>query len=73
VTALGVQSRSTAIVVNGTAYLVDFGAGVMRRAQGAYEKGVAALNPREIHVAFLTHLHQEDAARCGWARQWRRF
>jgi len=50
---------ATAIVVNGTAYLVDFGAGVMRRAQGAYEKGVAALNPPEIHVVFLTHLHQD--------------
>jgi ribonuclease BN (tRNA processing enzyme) len=50
---------ATAIVVNGTAYLVDFGAGVMRRAQGAYEKGVPALNPTEIHVAFLTHLHQD--------------
>jgi hypothetical protein len=49
---------ATAIVVNGTAYLVDFGAGVMRRAQGAYEKGVLALNPYEIHIAFLTHLHQ---------------
>jgi hypothetical protein len=29
---------ATAIIVNGRAYLVDFGAGVMRRAQGAYEK-----------------------------------
>ncbi|HEU5254632.1 MAG TPA: MBL fold metallo-hydrolase [Vicinamibacterales bacterium] len=48
---------ATAIVVNGTAYLVDFGAGVMRRAQGAYEKGVLALKPTEINVAFLTHLH----------------
>jgi ribonuclease BN (tRNA processing enzyme) len=50
---------ATAIVVNGMAYLVDFGAGVMRRAQGAYEKGVAALNPPDIHVVFLTHLHQD--------------
>ena len=43
---------ATAIVVNGTAYLVDFGAGVMRRAQGAYEKGVLALEPPKIRVAF---------------------
>jgi ribonuclease BN (tRNA processing enzyme) len=50
---------ATAIVVNRTAYLVDFGAGVMRRAQGAYEKGVTALKPTEIRVAFLTHLHQD--------------
>jgi ribonuclease BN (tRNA processing enzyme) len=50
---------ATAVVVNGTAYLVDFGAGVMRRAQGAYEKGVTALNPPDIRFAFLTHLHQD--------------
>jgi ribonuclease BN (tRNA processing enzyme) len=50
---------ATAIVANGTAYLVDFGAGVMRRAQGAYEKGVRALNPTDIRVVFLTHLHQD--------------
>jgi hypothetical protein len=31
---------ATAIVVNGTAYLVDFGAGVMRRAQGAFERAL---------------------------------
>jgi ribonuclease BN (tRNA processing enzyme) len=50
---------ATAIVVNGTAYLVDVGAGVMRRAQGAYLKGVEALEPPKIHVVFLTHLHQD--------------
>ena len=50
---------ATAIVVNGTAYLVDAGAGVMRRAEAAYEKGVLALNPPAIHVVFFTHLHQD--------------
>ena len=50
---------ATAIVVNGTPYLVDFGAGVMRRAQGAYEKGVEALKPPNIKIAFLTHFHQD--------------
>lgn len=50
---------ATAIVVNGTAYLVDAGAGVMRRAEGAYEKGLLALKPPEIHVVFFTHLHQD--------------
>lgn len=50
---------ATAIVVNGTAYLVDFGAGVVRRAQAAYEKGVLALTPPNIHVVFLTHLHAD--------------
>lgn len=50
---------ATAIVVNRTAYLIDAGAGVMRRAEGAYEKGVEALNPPNIHVVFFTHLHQD--------------
>ena len=50
---------ATAIVVNGTAYLIDAGAGVMRRAEAAYEKGVLPLNPPEIHVVFFTHLHQD--------------
>jgi len=50
---------ATAIVVNGTAYLIDAGAGVMRRAEGAYEKGVLALNPPAIGVVFFTHLHQD--------------
>lgn len=50
---------AAAIVVDGTAYLVDLGVGVMRRAQAAYEKGVLALDPPAIHVVFLTHLHQD--------------
>lgn len=50
---------ATAIVVNGTAYLVDAGAGVMRRAEGAYEEGVEALKPPNIHIVFFTHLHQD--------------
>ena len=67
---------ATAIVVNGTAYLVDFGAGVMRRAEGAYEKGIEALKPPNIHVAFLTHFHQDHTV--GYAdliyspNEWRR-
>jgi ribonuclease BN (tRNA processing enzyme) len=48
---------STAIVVNGTPYLVDFGPGVVRRAGAAYNKGVKALYPPNIRVAFLTHRH----------------
>src|SRR6266404_9923063 len=46
---------ATAIVVNGTPYLVDFGPGVVRRAGAAYQKGVKALWPPNIRVAFLTH------------------
>jgi ribonuclease BN (tRNA processing enzyme) len=48
---------ATAIVVNGTPYLVDFGPGVVRRAGAAYQKGVKALYPPNIRVAFLTHRH----------------
>ena len=36
---------ATAIVVNGTPYLIDFGPGVVRRAGAAYQKGVKALLP----------------------------
>ena len=36
---------ATAIVVNGTPYLVDFGPGVVRRAAAAYRKGVTEFGP----------------------------
>lgn len=48
---------ATAIVVNGTPYLIDFGPGVVRRAGAAYRKGVEGLYPPNIRVAFLTHRH----------------
>jgi len=51
---------ATAVVVNGAAYLVDFGAGVVRRAKSAViERGIAALEPTNIRVAFVTHLHHD--------------
>ena len=50
---------ATAVVVNGQAYLIDFGAGVMRRAAAAQQKGIAALNPINIRYAFVTHLHSD--------------
>jgi ribonuclease BN (tRNA processing enzyme) len=47
-------------VVNGTPYLVDFGPGVVRRAKAAViEKGVKALEPVNLRVAFATHLHSD--------------
>jgi ribonuclease BN (tRNA processing enzyme) len=52
----------TAIVVNGTAYLVDFGPGLVRRASAAYQKGVAALEDKNLRIAFLTHLHSDHTA-----------
>ena len=51
---------ATAIVANGTPYLVDFGPGVVRRAKAAViEKGVKALEPINLRVAFATHLHSD--------------
>ncbi len=51
---------ATAIVVNGTPYLVDIGAGVVRRAKSAaVERGIQALEPVNLRVAFVTHLHSD--------------
>jgi ribonuclease BN (tRNA processing enzyme) len=51
---------ATAIVVNGRAYLVDFGPGVVRRAKAAmFDKGITALEPTNLTVAFATHLHSD--------------
>jgi ribonuclease Z len=51
---------ATAIVVNDTPYLVDFGPGVVRRASAAFrDKGIAALDPLKLRVAFVTHLHSD--------------
>jgi ribonuclease Z len=51
---------ATAIVVDDVAYLVDFGPGVVRRASAAFRtKGIAALEPTKLRVAFVTHLHSD--------------
>lgn len=51
---------ATAVVVNGTPYLVDFGAGVVRRAKAAVlDRGIKALEPTNLRVAFVTHLHSD--------------
>src|SRR5262245_36160010 len=52
---------ATAIVVNDTPYLVDFGAGVIRRAAAAYRPGVTAFGADATNIthAFLTHLHSD--------------
>ena len=49
----------TAIVVNGTPYLVDIGTGVVRRAAAARNKGIKALEPTNLKIAFITHLHSD--------------
>ena len=49
----------TAIVVNGTPYLVDFGAGLVRRAAAARKKGVEGLEAKNLKIGFVTHLHAD--------------
>jgi ribonuclease BN (tRNA processing enzyme) len=54
---------ATAIVVNGSAYLIDFGPGVVRRAEAAVlDRGITALEPANLKVAFVTHLHSDHTA-----------
>lgn len=57
------SGSAVAVVVNGSAYLVDFGPGVVRRAAAAArDKKIAALVPSNIKVAFTTHLHSDHTA-----------
>jgi len=54
---------ATAIVVDDSAYLVDFGPGVVRRAKAAVlDRGIGALEPANLKVAFVTHLHSDHTA-----------
>ena len=53
---------ATAIIVDDTPYLVDFGPGVARRGAGAVAKGVKALRLSNIRVVFTTHLHADHTA-----------
>ncbi len=51
---------ATAVVAGGTAYLIDAGPGVVRRAAaGAIVSGLEALRPSNLRIAFLTHLHSD--------------
>jgi hypothetical protein len=48
---------ATAIVVDDSVYLVDFGPGVVRRAKAAVlYRHITALEPANLKVAFATHL-----------------
>jgi ribonuclease BN (tRNA processing enzyme) len=54
---------ATAIVVDDSAYLVDFGPGIVRRAEAAaLTRGIAAVQPGNLRVAFVTHLHSDHTA-----------
>jgi ribonuclease Z len=56
------SGAATAVVVNGTPYLVDFGPGVVRRIAAASQRDVAGLTVVNVRVAFLTHLHSDHTA-----------
>ncbi len=53
---------SSAIVVNDRAYIVDFGPGVVRQCSKAYFNGVDALHPKNLDIAFCTHLHSDHTS-----------
>lgn len=54
---------ATAIVVDDRAYLVDFGPGVIRRAESAaLNRGIGAVAPGNLKLAFVTHLHSDHTA-----------
>lgn len=54
---------ATAIVVDDRAYLVDFGPGVVRRAElAALRRRIPAVEPHNLKVAFVTHLHSDHTA-----------
>jgi ribonuclease BN (tRNA processing enzyme) len=54
---------ATAVVVDDNAYLVDFGPGVVRRAEAAALKNkIPAVEPGNLKVAFVTHLHSDHTA-----------
>jgi len=56
------SGAATAVVVNGTPYLFDFGPGVVRRIAAASQQGVKGLAVVSVRVAFLTHLHSDHTA-----------
>jgi ribonuclease BN (tRNA processing enzyme) len=56
------SGAATAVVVNGTPYLIDFGPGVVRRIAAASQKGVPGLSVVNVRVAFVTHLHSDHTA-----------
>ena len=53
---------ATAIVVNGSPYLVDFGPGVVGRAVAAFDAGVRGVAVEKLDIAFVTHLHSDHTS-----------
>ena len=58
---------ATAVVVNDTPYLVDFGPGVVRRAKAAVlGRGIKALEPTNLRVAFSALPPSTTRRRSSW-------
>ena len=53
------QGPALAILVNGSAYLVDAGSGIVRQATAAAKNGYPELKPPNLGRVFLTHLHSD--------------
>ena len=53
---------ATVIAIDDRAYLIDFGPGVVRRAEAVALRGVTAVEPGNLKVAFVTHLHSDHTA-----------
>jgi ribonuclease BN (tRNA processing enzyme) len=69
---------AVAVVVNGTAYVIDAGVGVVRRAEQARLAGIEALAADRLGLVFLTHLHSDhtiglpDLIHTGWVMERKR-
>src|SRR6478752_6218902 len=51
---------AVAVIVNGAAYLVDCGPGVVRRAAAAAQHDrLSALQATNLKIVFMTHLHSD--------------
>ena len=51
---------ATAVLVDGRAYIVDAGVGLVRRAAEAADRyGAESLTAARLDIAFLTHLHSD--------------
>jgi len=48
-----------AVIVNNKPYIIDCGPGIVRQASNAYKRGIDALHPKNLDIAFLTHLHSD--------------
>ncbi len=53
------SGASVTIIVNDTPYIIDFGPGVVRRAEAARRKGIPGLAMPKLSKAFVTHLHSD--------------